>query len=381
MSTKIGIISMVVICAFLVVGCGDESTPTSPSRTEGGSATSAGPLGMGAGLGQETGAPLTTVEQILEFPNNSQGQMVQLEGRTTSQRGPTEFLFTDGTGDIPITIAPPGPFPTLEVAIGVVGTVAPGNPEFPATIAVTSWEILPPFSCDDIVEVRARFTDPGFSFGNVVGYFLSYRGVPPGDKVLEMTWDEHNASGVVEEAELGPGQSLEDGLFLLEGVVTHEYANVNSTQTKTVRAKLMIVGRDGGCSRVRDVTVSPGSGPGFGGGGTISVTIDEDPVTSGSVFSVRGKVTNATSGTADVSMYFQTPNRSSISAADGDGCKILDGDYVECVIKNVVPGDKYTRVVKYIAPTVSSPTDIDGAVGLVAGDFQPVAKYRITVQP
>ena len=67
--------------------------------------------------------------------------------------------------------------------------------------------------------------------------------------------------------------------------------------------------------------------------------------------------------------------------ADGDGCKILDGDDVECVIKNVVPGDRHTRVVKYIAPTVSSPTHIYGAVGLVAGDFQPVAKYRVTVQP
>jgi uncharacterized protein YdeI (BOF family) len=381
MNIKISILVAIIISVFFVVGCGDETTPTSPSSTEGVSGA-AGPLAVGGGLNQETGtAPLTNVGDILEFPNNSQGQLVRLEGRTTSQRGPNEFLFTDGTGDIPIIIGPGGPLPTLEVAIGVTGTVAGGVPDFPATIQVSSWEVLPPFSCDDIEDIKARFSDPGFAFGNVVGLYLSYRGAPPGDKILEMTWDEHNAAGVVEEAEIGPGDPIENGLFFLEGVVTHEYDNVNSTETKTVRAKLKIVGRDGSCSRVRDVTVSPGSGPGFGGGGTISVTIDEDPVVSGSEFSVRAKVDNKSTITADISILFQTPKKTSIALADGSGCKILDGEFVECIIRDFEPGDRQTRVVKYLAPTVVTPTDIDGAVALISGDFQPVAKYRVTVQP
>jgi hypothetical protein len=269
----------------------------------------------------------------------------------------------------------------LEVAIGVTGTVAGGVPDFPATIQVSSWEVLPPFSCEDIEEIRARFSDPGFAFGNVVGLYLSYRGAPPGDKILKMTWDEHNAAGVVEEAEIGPGDPIGEGLFFLEGMVTHEYDHVNSTETKTVRANLRIVGRDGSCSRVRDVTVSPGSGPGFGGGGTISVSIDEDPVTSGSEFSVRPKVDNKSTLVADISILFETPEKSTIVLADGIGCTILDEEFVECIIEDFEPGDRQTRVVKYRAPTVVTPTDINGAVALISGDLQPVVKYRITVQP
>ena len=366
--------------SLMLAGCGDDTGPTSRSSVPNASMpTMASSFG---GVAFTALNDLTTVAEILGNPDAFLGQVVQLQGSLTEQFESGELLFTDATGSMPADFSASSPPPGLNTPILVNGTVAAGLVGgFAVKIVVTSWEMLPSFNCDDIIEVRARFSDPGFALGNVVGLFLSYRGVPAGEKVLEMNWDQHNPSGSVEEFALGEGRPREDGLFDLEGIVSHEYADVRGTEQKQVRAVLRIEGREGGCSRVRDVTVTPGSGPGFAGGGTLQVSIDEgDTIDSGTTFAIRAKVSNPTSANVDVEVLFETPDRSSIREASGPGCKILDGELVECLI-SLKGGEGVTRVVRYRAPTVSKAVQISGAVGLVSGDFAPVVPYRITVTP
>jgi hypothetical protein len=333
------------------------------------------------GLSTGSAAAATTVGEILGNPGGFIGQEVQLQGSTVQQLNEVEFLFTDGTGQLPADFTAVASLPALNEPILLMGRVTGGDDRFAAEIAVSSWGPPSAFSCDVLSDVRARFTDPGFSFGNVVGLFLAYRGMPPGEKVLKISWDLHNASGVVEEIPLGQGNPRGDGTFELEGVVAHEYVGQNKTETKQVRANLMIEGREGVCSRVRDVTVSVGEGPGFAGGGTISVTVDQEEITSGMEFSVRAKVDNKGTSSADVAILFETPERTKLLTETGDRCERLSKELVQCVILGFQPGEKQTRVVEYRAPTVSKPTQIFGSVALVSGNFSPIASYKFTVQP
>jgi hypothetical protein len=322
------------------------------------------------------------VSDIVDDPNRFIGQEVRLQGWTVEQIDDVRLLFTDGTGEIRLQFEPGAALPAVNQGIGVVGLAAAGTGGIVVKVDVTSWETLPPFSCDDVLDVRARFTDPGYAFGNVVGYYLAFRGAPAGNKVVEITWDEHNPSGAVEVIETGPGVPTGDGLFTLEGVVAHEYDGVSRTQTKSVRAKLIIAGRDGFCSRVREVTVSPGSGPGFAGGGTISVTVDQgDTIDSGSIFSVRAKVDNRSTSAAPISVVFQTPKNAIIHRATGAGCEVIDTELVACDLGEVQAGERLTRVVEYRAPSVTSSLRLDGYVALVSGDFKPVAEYQVWVEP
>ena len=117
----------------------------------------------------------------------------------------------------------------------------------------------------------------------------------------------------------------------MEGVVAHEYPDIQATVEKQVRAELSIVGREGSCGCVRDLTLTPGSGPGWAGGGSIEVSIDEGTtLESGSSFSVRAKVSNPTTGTVSVHVLFDTPDKSTITDASGEGCQVVDADTVEC---------------------------------------------------
>jgi uncharacterized protein YdeI (BOF family) len=365
------------ISVILISACGNDSSPTGSTRSSGFPTSSTGPMGL-ASTNSDGMAQLTSVGQILDNPGAFIGQEVQLQGRVIEPIDEVRFLFTDGTGEIRLQFPPEGPFPLVDVAIDVFGMAASGMGDIVVKIDVGSFGPLPEFSCEEILDVRARFTDPGFSFGNVVGYYLAFRGVAPGEKVLEMNWGDGN----VEEASLGAGNLRGDGLFDLEGVVGYEYPDVRGQETKTVRATLRILGRGGQCSRVRDVAVTPGSGPGFAGGGTISVSVDEgDSIRSGSVFSVRGKVENKATSEKDVSILFETPARSTLIPESVNRCDVLDAELVECVIEGLKPGEKLTRVVKYRAPAVSNPLEITGHVALVSGEFKPVAQYRMTVQP
>ena len=235
------------------------------------------------------------------------------------------------------------------------------------------------FSCDDLEDVRARFTDPGFVAGDVVGYYLAYRGLPPGEKRLEVHWDEHNPSGQVDRFELGAGTARGDGLFDLEGVVGHEYPNVQGTETKKARANLFIDGLSGQCSRVRDVTVTQGSGSGYAAGGNLSLSFN-DPVPSGGFFSVTARVTNPSSPTIDSVLFFDAPDGSTIRSV-GSGCTKLNSKEAECLIEDIEGFESGDTFVQYDVPVVSSATTISGSVTLVARDFSSVARYDTTVEP
>lgn len=339
-----------------------------------------GALGASAFGGASTTA--VSVADILADPAGFLNQQVDLSGRLVETFPSGESLFDDGTGRMPMDFQAVGAAPELEVPLVVAGTVTPSVVGgFAVKISVISWQPAPSFDCDVLTEARARFTEPGYSFGNVVGLFLLYQGVPPGEKVLEITWDEHNASGDVEVLDIGQGNPTGDGLYEMDGVVSHEYDGVTGEATKSVRAVLRIVGREGGCARVRDVSVTPGEGPGSAGGGTLQVTIDEgSPIPSASVFAVRSKVTNPTFEDVRVALLFRTPEQSRLAEAAGEGCRALNNDFVVCEV-DVPAQEKLTRVVRYQAPTVTANFSMGGAVGFVMGDFAPAVKYKITVTP
>jgi len=350
----------VATCLLVVCGSGSED--------------GAGPVGPGpmpsivADVGQEQA---TTVGEILANPDQFVTQQVHLSGAATAEIGPRAFLFTDNTGEIPLDF-PAGPLPPLNLIIGVNGLVTEGP-----RVGVISWEQAPSFSCDEIIEVRARFSDPGYVAGNVAGLFLAYRGMPAGEKTLKIEWDQGNPKGTVDEFEVGTGIPR-DGLFDLDGVVSHEYA-VSSTETKSVRAELQIVGREGGCVRVRDVTVTKGDGPGFAAGGALRLSFN-DPVPSGGFFSVSAFVTNPTSKSGDATLVFSTPDRSSIRTM-GNGCDKLSAEVVECTIPDIGAFGQGSEFVQYDVPEVTKATVIRGSVTLVGRDVSPVAQYGTTVEP
>ena len=356
------------IVALALAGCGVGS---------GGSPTSETPI-AGDALGFATQASFQagpTISTILANPAAFFGQQVTLQGMATQQLSPGSFLFNDGTGSMPVDFQAP-PFPVLNTAVLLQGTVVPGTGDFAARINATSFDEPAPFNCDDIVEIRARFSDPGFVAGDVVGLYLAYRGAPPGDKTLEVDWDEGSGEPV-DRFEVGEGTER-NGLFDLEGVVGHEYS-VSGTVTKTVRAKLLIAGRSGSCSRVRDVTVTKGSGPGFAAGGALRLTFN-DPVPSGGFFSVTATVTNVSGATADATLHFSTPDGTSIRTM-GQACEKIGGSDVECIVRDIAPGGAESEFVQYNVPVVTKPTVVSSSVTLVARDFSPVAYYSTTVEP
>ena len=218
------------VCA--VVGCGGDGSPTSGTGV-GSIVASEGDVGFGS-IRRHTDGP--TVEEILQNPQAFFGQQVELQGELTQPLGPSSFLFNDGTGSIPADFTPQTPTPGLNEPIVIRGQVVAATGDFAARVTVLMWEEAPAFSCDDIQEIRARFTDPGFVAGDVVGYYLAYRGTPAGEKVLDMDWGDGNT----ESFEVGEGRARGDGLFDLEGVVAHEYS-VSSQQTFKVRATLRII--------------------------------------------------------------------------------------------------------------------------------------------
>ena len=352
-------LSFLVAATCWVAGCG------------GGSEDGAGPVGPSilADVGQ---AQTTTVGEILANPAQFVGRQVHLSGAATAELGPRAFLFTDETGEIPLDFPTTSPLPPLNLVISVDGIVTEGP-----RVGVISWEQAPRFSCDEILEVRARFSDPGYVAGNVAGLFLAYRGLPAGEKTLKIEWDQGNPKGAVDDLEVGTGIPR-DGLFDLDGVVSHEYA-VSSTETKSVRTELQIVGREGGCVRVRDVTVTKGDGPGFAAGGALRLSFN-DPVPSGGFFSVSAFVTNPTSKSGDATLVFSTPDRSSIRTM-GNGCDKLSAEVVECTIPDIGAFGQGSEFVQYDVPEVTKATVIRGSVTLVGRDVSPVAQYGTTVEP
>jgi hypothetical protein len=365
---------MSVALIGLLASCGDEPSPTGPSLP--------GVVGSKSTDVLRGASVPATVAEILANPSAFLGQTVELQGSATEAFPTGELLFRDATGSMPADFSAAGSAPDLNAPISMSGTVAAALVAgFSVKITVLSWTAAPAFSCEDVVDADARFTDPGYTFGNVAGLFLSYDGVPPGVKKLTVFWDVENPAGAVQSRVVGEGTPTAEGLFDLEGIVSHEYPDVKGTEEKKVRAELSIQGREGSCARVRDITLTAGSGPGYAGGGTISVSIDEGTtIESGSTFAVRVKISNPLLEPVDVHVLFKTPDKSSIVDASGDGCRILDEDGVDCEV-SLAAEERITRVVRYEAPVVGEATQIAGAAALVTGDFAPVVSYRITVEP
>ena len=370
-------LSSLALITFLFVSCGDD-TPTGPTPN-----TASAPTGGDGALSGPIGAlalqPLTTIEEIIADFDNLRKTEVTIQGRVTEQLANGDYLITDGTGTIPGDFSETDP-PPLNEKIRIIGEVLNGGANFPAKIGVQYWDDLTSFNCDTLTDARLRFTDPGFSIGNIVGAYLKYSGVPAGEKFLEIIWDEGNPKGDVDMAPLGSGQPQGDGTFLLEGIATHEYPGVTSTEKKKVRATLTIEGLNGQCVRVRDVTVSPGDGPDSAANGSLRVTVD-NPVGSGDAFEVRGTVKNLTTDTISADLLFRTPTDSKIDTKSlPPGCEALSGDLVECIIGDIPPDDGLSKVVTYIAPTVSQDRDLKGSVTLLVGEFAPIVNYVTTVE-
>ncbi len=386
MTTNFRYLSVFLLSAFLFIGCGDDSSPTSPGPTEGHSSMTSNGFGstsFSSPMGQTTGEMgTTTVSEVLSNAGGLRGQQVSLQGSLLRELGGgVRGMFADSTGEMPMRFPETSMLPPLNVPLRVVGTVGDPTVDYPAEINVVSYERVNPFSCEEMIEVRARFSDPGFVLGDIVGYYLSYWGVPAGNKILEITWDEGNPSGGVDKVELGPGTPRDDGLFDFEGVATHQYPGVRGTQTKKVRANLKIEGVEGQCSRVRDVTVSPGSGPGSAGGGSLKVTV-ADPVQSGARFEVRATVENKVSEPGDVVLLFEAPTNCGFdSKVLPSECVKHDRVFAECKIKNLRPGEVHKIAIQYDAPLVASSQRADGSVTLLAGEFSPVATYSTTIKP
>ncbi len=385
MTIKIRYLSVFLLSALLLVGCGDDSSPTSPGPTQGQSSMTSNGLGstsLSSPMGSTTETGTSTVADVLSNAGGLRGQQVKMQGSLLRELGGgVRAMFADSTGEMPMRFPETSMLPPLNVPLRVTGTVGDPTVDYPAEINVTSYEQVNPFSCEEMIEVRARFSDPGFALGDIVGYYLSYRGVPAGNKILEVTWDEGNSSGAVEKVELGPGTPRDDGLFDFEGVATHQYPGVRGTQTKNVRANLTIEGVEGQCSRVREVTVSPGSGPGSAGGGSLRVSV-ADPVQSGSRFDVRATVENKVSKPIDMDLLFEAPTNCTFDSKTlPSGCIKHDRVFAECKIKNVQPGERVTTAIPYDAPLVASPQRADGSVTLLTKEYSPVATYSTTIKP
>ena len=115
------------------------------------------------------------------------------------------------------------------------------------------------FNCSPLQERNLRFSDPGFQEFDYVGFFYNYVGAPPGDKKLQIFWDEENEPTQSSYVHLGTGEVNRDdaNLFDLSGVVEHVYKNIDEPTQKRVRVNLIVEGLTGNCATVRRVTVTP----------------------------------------------------------------------------------------------------------------------------
>jgi hypothetical protein len=117
------------------------------------------------------------------------------------------------------------------------------------------------FGCDQLEEVRVRFSDPGFLDHLRVGLYVQYVGVPPGPKKLRIWWDYQNAFNAFQDIRIDDAD-LEriEGREVYGRVIEHEYDPVADPTPRQVRAELYIGGFSGGCARNRDIVIRP-AGP------------------------------------------------------------------------------------------------------------------------
>jgi hypothetical protein len=115
------------------------------------------------------------------------------------------------------------------------------------------------FSCDDVQEVRVRFSSPGFVNGNEVAVYAAFIGAPPGDKFLRIWWDYQNNRETFQivDTQAGEPQRDNDDLYDIETLVEHSYDAPRTPTDYTVRVELILEGGTRGCARNRDITVTP----------------------------------------------------------------------------------------------------------------------------
>ena len=241
------------ISTLALGGCGEDSTPTSETPLPRSPVVSTEASQRHARL--QADEPInTSISNILSDVGQWFGVTVRIFGRVTKQLSETTYAFDDPTGRIVARFDPDaGPVPALDEPIQIVGPVVPIG-----TVVAIDVEMWQPFelTCGQLQDVRARFSDPGFASGNTVGLFLSYEGAPPGEKTIEIIWDEEHAPDAIQRVSFGEGTRSATG-FDASGVVTHGYGGLAGAEEKRVRATLRIEGAMGGCARVRRVVVSP----------------------------------------------------------------------------------------------------------------------------
>jgi hypothetical protein len=156
------------------------------------------------------------------------------------------------------------------------------------------------FTCENVEEVRVRFSDPGYVDGLSVGLFLKFIGIPAGTKTIRIWWDYETSYDTYQDIPVGDGEvNPEDsGRFDVEFVAEHTYGTPGEKQ---VRVELILQGQTGNCARNRDVFVTAesfdhvasfgGVGqcfPAFGGMG-IRVNFSP-PLPAGTTYTVRARL-------------------------------------------------------------------------------------------
>lgn len=114
------------------------------------------------------------------------------------------------------------------------------------------------FTCTNVEEVRARFSDPGYIDRLNVGLFLKFIGIPAGAKTLRVWWDYDRAFDQYQDVLFDSGDiNPENGsLFDIETVIEHSYG---AAGTYVVRVELILEGETGNCARNREIVVTPES--------------------------------------------------------------------------------------------------------------------------
>ena len=124
------------------------------------------------------------------------------------------------------------------------------------------------FSCANVGEVHARFSEPGYTRESVAGLFLSISRIQDTKMTLRVFWDYEGQPAAYEVVPFGDDDLVRDGDFVnLTKIVEHSYRPVRVPTTMRVRVELLLADQTGNCARVREVTLRP---PAVDGGALIT---------------------------------------------------------------------------------------------------------------
>ena len=209
---------------------------------------------------------------------------------------------------------------TAPTAAATAAEPAPA-PDVPPTETTSD-----PFSCQQVGEVKFRFSDPGYITGSAVGGFVLLEGLPAGNKVIKLTWDNGANGDKFNTHHIGEVESYQN-------VFEHEYA---STGIYEVKLEVSIKGTAGSCVRVREVTAGGAMGNqivngtfenGFSGWSTSSNGGDTDPMGVGPECDQEWTVA-ATGSTCNIQWIEGASTAARVNAASGSSSAwtSIDGD-------------------------------------------------------